>query len=216
MISGDWLPGQDFPESLALFAAKKKIKLMGKISKGWSSEIYLAKDSKGKKIVLKALREKSNRKDMARRESENLLLANSVGVGPKLYFSDAAAGVVGMEFIDGVPFGKWIFSGISRHELEEFIDGLCSQAKKLDEIGLDHGQLAGAGKNILVRKGLPVIIDFEKASASRKVHNLNVVNSFLFRSKGSEVVKKVAEVLMNGFVTNNRKVGKIHRAAFPF
>jgi putative serine/threonine protein kinase len=184
-----------FPESLVLFADARNLKLIRKVAKGWSSEIFLAKDCGGRKVVLKVLREKSNRREMVQRESANLSLANSVGVGPKLYFFDIVAGVVGMEFIDGVPFGKWIFSGVSRNELERFIGELYLQAKKLDLIGLDHGQLAGSGRNILVRDGLPVIIDFEKASTSRKVHNVNVVDSFLFRSRGSKVVEKVFSIL---------------------
>ncbi len=194
MILGDFLDFS-FPESLVLFAKTRRLKLIGKIAKGWSSEIFLAKDFDGEKVVLKVLSEKSNRREMVQRESKNLGLANSVGVGPKLYFFDVVAGVVGMEFVDGLPFGKWIFSGVSRKELERFIGDLFLQAKKLDLIGLDHGQLAGSGRNILVRNGLPVIIDFEKASTSRKVHNVNVVDSFLFRSRGSKVVEKVFSVL---------------------
>lgn len=177
------------------FASRNSLVLEGKLSKGWSSEIFLAKTKRGEKVVLKALRAKSNRKEMARRESENLRMANPVGVGPRLVMEDLENNVVVMEYIEGIAFGEWIFSDISKRGLEKFLKELYSQAKKLDEIGLDHGQLAGKGKNILVRKGLPVIIDFEKASSTRKVHNVKVLDSFLFRSKDSALVKRVARVL---------------------
>ncbi|MFH1663489.1 MAG: hypothetical protein ABH986_01615, partial [archaeon] len=58
-----------------------------------------------------------------------------------------------------------------------------------------HGQLAGRGVNILVCKGLPVIIDFEKASIQRKTHNRTVLESFLFKNPHSLITKKVKEIL---------------------
>jgi ferredoxin len=57
---------------------------INQIAKGWSSYIWIVKDSKGKEFVLKEVREKSNRKNLAEREGKMLLLANSVGVGPKI------------------------------------------------------------------------------------------------------------------------------------
>jgi len=166
-----------------------------KISKGWSSDIFLAQDAKGRKCVLKVLHAKSNRRHMSQKETEFLRLANTIGVGPHWLKTDSSRNIVMMEFIDGVPFSEWIFGKISKTELKNFIDSLIEQARKLDEIGLDHGQLAGKGKNILVRGGMPVIIDFEKASRSRKVHNVKVLESFLFRSKDSGVVKRISELL---------------------
>jgi len=66
----------------------------------------------------------------------------------------------------------------------------------MDEIGLDHGQLAGKGANIIVKRNLrPVIIDFEKASQKRKCHNVNQLKSFLFRNPNSEIAKKVKEII---------------------
>jgi predicted Ser/Thr protein kinase len=48
----------------------------------------------------------------------------------------------------------------------------------------------------LVKKnGLPVIIDFEKASQSRKCKNERQLNGFLFRNPNSALVKKISEIL---------------------
>lgn len=177
------------------FLAANGLELKGKLSKGWTSEIFLAQDKTEKRFVLKVLREKSNRRDMARREAENLALANSVGVGPQFIKADFECDIVMMEYIDGPPFSEWLESGPSKGQLQKFIDALYSQARALDKLGLDHGQLAGQGRNILARDGMPVIIDFEKASTRRKCHNEKVIESFLFRSRKSGVVKKVAEFL---------------------
>lgn len=178
------------------YLSKNKLKSIEKISKGWTSYIYLVKNSKGKKFILKVLREKSTRTNMVEKESENLKLANSVGVGPKLIKFDNGNGVVQMEFIEGESFKDWIFETyVSQKKLFSFLKELLSQGKKLDEIGLDHGQLAGKGSNILVRKNKPVIIDFEKASSKRKTGNFNQLKSFLFINPRSSITKRVRKVL---------------------
>ncbi|MCR4369016.1 MAG: hypothetical protein NUV67_03875 [archaeon] len=181
--------------SLEEFLLKKNLALVEKVAKGWSSYIFLVKDSSGKKFAVKALREKSNRRSMAMREAENLALANRVNVGPELVDADPAHGCVLMEFVEGERFSDWLSSPIGEKELHVFLRGLFSQAKRLDSIGLDHGQLAGKGRNILVRDGLPVIIDFEKASARRKVHNVSSLESYLFRNPGSGTALRVRTIM---------------------
>ncbi|HIH09063.1 MAG TPA: hypothetical protein HA254_00160 [Candidatus Diapherotrites archaeon] len=180
---------------LEILLAKNRFVLVRQLSKGWTSFVYLCKDASGREVVVKVLREKSNRRDMARRETENLKIANLAGVGPRWLFTDFENDAVSMEYVDGGPFSRWLEKRPSRPELVKFLNALYSQARALDNIGLDHGQLAGRGCNILVRSGLPVIIDFEKASTKRKVHNKKVLDSFLFKSPGSKVVKAVREVL---------------------
>jgi len=181
--------------SIEIFLKENNLYLVEQIAKGWTSFVYLVQDSKGKKFVVKSLREKANRRDMVKRESENLKISNSVGVGPKLIEVDFENNVVLLEFIEGPNFIDWIFSNPAKKDLEKFLKELFEQAEKLDKKGLDHGQLAGKGKNILVRKGKPVIIDFEKASTKRKVGNVNQLKAFLFVNPHSTIPKKVKEIL---------------------
>ncbi|MFH1663449.1 MAG: RIO1 family regulatory kinase/ATPase, partial [archaeon] len=175
----------NFPKNLSVFLKKEGLKLEKKIAKGFSSEVFLVKKGK-KKFALKIEKLKSRRKEMAEKETANLLKANSVEVGPKLFAFDLEKRIILMEFIEGKTFNEWLFglkkTKENKKKLEKFIEVLLIQAEKLDEIGLDHGQLAGRGVNILVCKGLPVIIDFEKASIQRKTHNRTVLESFLFKN----------------------------------
>ena len=113
----------------------------------------------------------------------------------KLVAADLKRRIILMEFIEGKTFQDWVFSGPSKAELKAFVNDLERQARALDKVGLDHGQLAGKGKNILVRKGKPVIIDFEKASSQRKAHNFNTVHSFLFKNPNGAIAKKVREII---------------------
>ncbi|MBU2477013.1 hypothetical protein KKG83_06090 [Candidatus Micrarchaeota archaeon] len=188
----------NFPKNLSEFLKKTGLKLDKKIAKGHSSEVFLVKKGK-KSFALKIEKVKSTRKDMAEREVENLLKANSISVGPKLYDFDLKKRIILMEYIKGKTFSSWLF-GLKKNKenkkkLKKFTEELFLQAEKMDKAGLDHGQLAGRGVNILVKKNLPVIIDFEKASQKRKTHNKTVLESFLLKNPHSEITRKVKEIL---------------------
>jgi len=182
---------------------KFDLKIIEKISKGYSSEIFLLKNSKGKKFALKLEKSKSTRKNMVFKESTNLGLANSVSIGPKLYAFDEENKFLVMEFIEGKRFSDWIKEKIPKKILLKFLKNLFFQAKKLDKAGLDHGQLAGKGRNILVRKSLPIIIDFEKASQTRRVHNVSQIKSLVFFNKDGFLAQRI-----NGIV-GERELKKI-------
>ncbi|HIH33044.1 MAG TPA: hypothetical protein HA227_02205 [Candidatus Diapherotrites archaeon] len=171
-----------------------------KISKGHSSEVFLIKHlSSGNFFALKKEKASSRRKHMLFKEVSNLYLANSKGIGPRLYAFDPMENCVVMEFIEGPAFSKWLEQSPSRKDLEFFVKELLKQAKALDELHLDHGQLAGKGKNILVRiegkNPVPVVVDFEKASQVRKTHNVSQLEGFLFKNPNGFAARKVKEIL---------------------
>ena len=134
------------------------------IAKGWSSYIWLVKNKKGEEFVLKEVREKSPRKDLANREGKMLLLANSVGVGPKVKEINFEKNFVVMEYIKGEKFFDFILSKrfegeITQTQIYELIKELFRQLYLLDTINLSHNQLQ-IGKNILVKisSGFAVIL----------------------------------------------------------
>ena len=175
-----------------------------KIAKGWSSYIWLAKDENNNKIVIKEVREKSNRKNLCEREGNMLALANTVNVGPKLIYKNEKENNVVMEYINGIKFLDFVeseeFDSIEKKELYEFVKELYWQCMLLDSIGLAHTQLQ-VGKDILVtkknKKIFPTIIDFEKGSlrTDHKAKNIGQIESFLFYNPNGFVAKKVREKL---------------------
>lgn len=192
--------GINTEKNLHEFLELHNLELIDKISKGFSSEIYLVEGREGKyngrKLALKIEREKSRRNNMVEKEVSNLKLANKYGIGPNLLDWDFERRVVLYKFVEGQTFQKWLNKIPEKKELEEFLKEIFRQAKILDDIGLDHGQLAGRGTNILVTKeNKPVIIDFEKASQERKCHNVTTLESFFYYNKNSEFVKKVGVIL---------------------
>ncbi len=184
-------------ERLNCFLQAHSLKLVNKISKGFSAEVFEVRNENGKRFALKIEKNKSPRKEMAQKEARFLQKANSVGVGPPLIGFDLENRAILMELIDGIPFGKWVLKeSVSKKQLRGIIGSLLLQAQKLDSIGLDHGQLAGKGRNILVQSdSKPVIIDFEKASDKRRVHNRTQLESFLFRNPHSAISVRVRDLL---------------------
>lgn len=181
--------------ALESFLREKGLSLVELLGRGHSSQVFLVGNRQGKRFVAKKERLDSTRFRMVERESKNLKKANSVLVGPKLVAFDLARRIILMEFVQGKTFSDWLFAEPSKKQLKLFIKDLQRQAASLDRIGLDHGQLAGRGKNILVRKNKPVIIDFEKASCQRKCHNLSVLQGFLFRNPRGAIAARVREIL---------------------
>jgi predicted Ser/Thr protein kinase len=201
----------------------KKIRL---IAKGWSSYVWLVSGAnagkkntnQNSKLILKEVREKSPRKNLAEREGTYLKKANTVNVGPRLCEANLKKNYVLMEYIEGPKLIDWILEEkYSREELYFFIKELYGQLLRLDEIHTSHNQLQ-VGKNILVAKKkiiqavgknisakngkliekempFPVIIDFEKATTKEHTKNIGQIESFLFYNPNSLVAKKVREVL---------------------
>ncbi len=188
-----------------------EFKKITQLAKGWSSYIWLVRGEDGKEYALKEVREKSPRKNLAEREGKMLLLANKVGVGPKVVEVNYEKNYVIREFINGKNFLNWISEEgfekeVTPEELYDFIKELYKQLQALDSVNLSHNQLEG-GKNILVeektsvlngkRKFFPVIIDFEKSSVKENNHTKNIgqIESMFFYNPHGMIAKKIREKL---------------------
>ncbi len=179
------------------FEGSKKVDNIHVLGKGYVGIVVLAKTVSGL-AALKIRRTDSGRSGM-QHEAEVLRKVNVVGVGPKLLgFSE---NLLLMEFVDGTLFPMWIqdlaetedASLMARRVLREILE----QCWRLDEAGVDHGELSNAPKHIIVRvDGGVCILDFESASNQRRVSNVTSVCHYLFlRGSIAETIrKKVVDV----------------------
>ena len=124
-------------------------------------------------------------------EGRLLRLANSVDVGPRLI--TVTRNFLVMELITGLPLFKWVEQNKSRRQVKGVLRGLLQDCFKLDLIGLDHGELSHAPRNVLVNsKGRGCIVDFESASTSRRVANVtSLIQYFLFGQLASKLELKL-------------------------
>ncbi len=169
-------------------------KIVRQIARGHSATVFFVQNEVGNPAALKVAREDSGRRFWLQKERDCLKEANGVGVGPKLLGWDENEQAILMEFVDGSTLVDWLEECISSAQWNSFENALLEQSKRLDDAAIDHGQLSKLGKNILVRDGLPVIIDFEKASLVRKPHNEGAVRNLFFENKRSWIVQRVQEI----------------------
>jgi putative serine/threonine protein kinase len=151
-----------------------------------------------KRFALKMLRVDTGRQSL-QREAELLAKANSVKVGPIL--RDVSKNFLLMKLIDGKLVKNWLETRREPETVRKVMADIFEQCWRLDEIGLDHGELSKAPKHLLVEKtNEPFIVDFEAASLERNVANVTAVCQFLFMGKSS-----VAQAL-------TKTLGEINRA----
>lgn len=169
------------------------------LGKGCVGIVVAAHTHRGK-AALKIRRVDADRAGM-QHEAEMLRKANAVRVGPNLL--DVTENFLLMEFIEGTLFPKWVETSSgkgTRARTQLVLRNVLEQSWRLDEEGLDHGELSTAPKHILVRMNdEPCIVDFETASVNRRVSNVTSICQYLFL--GSHVAKMI-----------KRKLGKIDKA----
>ena len=134
----------------------------------------------GREVALKARRTDASRKSM-KREAGFIAHANNWGVGPRLYgFSED---FIVMELLVGSYFGEWVRDNIEdRGAVMGNVRVILDIAWRLDQSGLDHGELTRIRRHYIVTEDGPKVIDFESASFERPPSNLTSTVQSLFMS----------------------------------
>ncbi len=172
------------------FTGEKRVFETPVLGKGCVGIVVVAYTSLGR-AALKIRRVDADRKGMFH-EGEMLNRANAVKVGPQLL--KVSENFLLMEFIEGIHFPQWIESlkgNDVQLRIRRVLHDVLEQCYRLDEAGLDHGELSNAPKHILVGAyDHPFLVDFETASINRRVSNVTSICQYLFfRSQVAEKVK---------------------------
>jgi putative serine/threonine protein kinase len=130
------------------------------------------------KVAVKIRRTDADRTDLLH-EASMISKANSVGVAPTLVAS--SKNFLLMQLIDGELLPNWLETNKDKVAVKRVLMEVLEQCFRLDEAGLDHGELSKAPKHLLVDKTEKVfIVDFETASIERRVANVTSVCQYLF------------------------------------
>ncbi len=162
-----------------VFEGNTKVGRLGILGLGTVGVVVRAKKSGGM-CALKIRRLDANRPNMEA-EFKVTLLANRVGVGPDVY--GHTKDMILMRLIESQEVGDWLKSlegEGKRQRAREMVHALLNQCRKLDIMGIDHGQLSNLRKHAVVAEGRPWIIDFESASTERKPRNVTAAAQSLF------------------------------------
>jgi len=175
------------------FIGDKKIGDVSVLGKGYVGIVVAAYTEKGK-AALKIRRTDADRETM-KREAEMLQIANSVNVGPRLL--GFTQDLLLMELVEGLLLPAWIEkirkerNAVKR--TRRVLRDILEQCRRLDEAGLDHGELSEASKHIIVdHEDKAWILDFESASTTRRVSNVTSICQFLFlKGKTARLIGEV-------------------------
>jgi len=174
-------------------ASASNIPVLGKGYVG----VVVAAHVNGQRRALKMRRIDADRQNFSH-EAKMLQKANSVDVGPK--FIAVSDNFLFSQLIDGDLLENWLETQRDKALIRKVLVDILEQCWRLDEAGLDHGELSKAPKHLLVdQTQKPFIVDFETASVKRKVINVTSVCQFLFMGNS-----RVAKMLNEVFVERSR------------
>lgn len=125
-------------------------------------------------VAVKIKRLDSKREDF-RHEANMLSLANSVGVGPRLFYANE--NMIVMEYINGLTIEEF------QSNIKDIARDVLEQCFKLDVIKLDHGELSRMNKHVIIGEQIK-IIDFDSASVNRRASNVTSATQYLLNYIG--------------------------------
>lgn len=129
--------------------------------------------------ALKIRRTDANRPDMEE-EVRITAMANRIGVGPQVY--SHSKDMILMKLLESQEIREWLrgLRGQGRREqTRKTVHALLNQCRKLDIMGIDHGQLSNLRKHAVIAEGKPWIIDFESAGTGRRPRNVTTAAQYL-------------------------------------
>ena len=172
------------------FVGKKSAFNMPVLGKGCVGIVVIAHTDTGI-AALKIRRLDADRLSMGN-EAEMLRKANGLGVGPR--FINVTEDFLLMSFVGGALFPEWIETLKGRgtnQKLRQVLQEVLEQCWRLDQGGLDHGELSSAHKHIIVNSNNnPYLVDFETASTTRRTSNVTSISQYIFLSKTAKTIRR--------------------------
>jgi putative serine/threonine protein kinase len=142
-------------------------------AKGKRSRVYLT-CYEGERAVRKVA--DSRFVSNIRNEAYWHLVLNKKGIGPKLYcFGND---FIVTELIDGERILEF-FESADKKSILKVVNDVLKQCRKLDILQVDKKELTNPYKHIIVRKGKPVMIDFERCKSTPTPKNVTQFIQFL-------------------------------------
>ena len=162
-----------------IFEGRARIGRLGILGLGTVGVVVRARVG-GNVRALKIRRTDANRPDMEQ-EVQITSMVNRLGIGPTVY--GHTKDFMLMKLLDYVELEEWL-RGLrgqgTREAARTMVHSILNQCRKLDIMGIDHGQLSNLRKHVVVAEGVPWIVDFESAGTSRKPKNVTTAAQYLF------------------------------------
>ncbi len=162
------------------------------LGKGYVGVVAVAHVRGGGRVALKMRRVDADRVDLMH-EAEMLKKANTVKVGPK--FVAVSKNFLLSQLVDGGVLAAWLETHKEKEAVRMVLVDVLEQCWRLDEAGLDHGELSKAPKHVIIdHYQQPWIVDFETSSDTRKPANVTAICQYLIMS-GGPIPRTISEIL---------------------
>ena len=161
-----------------IFQGRSKIGSLGVLGIGTVS-VVVKSELEGVVYALKIRRTDANRPSM-KEEFRLSQLANRIGIGAKVV--SCSRDIMLLEYLDYKELHDWfkVLRGPDRRATaRRMVHAILNQCRKLDIMGLDHGQLSNLRKHVVVVDDYPYIIDFESASTNRMPRNVTTAAQYI-------------------------------------
>ncbi|MFT4249867.1 MAG: HemK2/MTQ2 family protein methyltransferase [Candidatus Woesearchaeota archaeon] len=146
------------------------------IAKGKRSAVY--------RVHNKAIKQAEPRR--AQQEAHMLQKVNKLGIGPKYHKQTTNA--VYMEFIEGVRIDEYLKTR-SKKEIRAALTETLRQCKLLDEANINKKEMTNPYKHVLItNKQEVILIDWERATISKRAQNTNQFREYLKRRGYDELL----------------------------
>jgi putative serine/threonine protein kinase len=151
---------------------------LGMLGLGTVSAVVKA-EMGGQVVALKVRRTDANRPSMEN-EVRLTAFANRLGIGPAVI--GWSKDLLALKLLEGLEVHEWFRSlkgPGSRARARSMLHRLLNQCRKLDIMGLDHGELSDLRKHVIVVGDEPWIIDFESGGTGRRSRNVTSAAQYL-------------------------------------
>ena len=146
---------------------------MEEYAKGKRSIVY-----KDGNVIIKVEREDIQAVERITNEAKWLKRLNKEGIGPK--FIKRVGKKVYMEFVDGEKIMDYA-EHASKKELKKVLLDLLEQCRVMDKLQVSKFEMHHPLKHVIVSKGKPVLIDFERCKITERPKNVTQVAQFYAR-----------------------------------
>lgn len=141
---------------------------------GKRGEVYRTHNN----TVIKRLRPGTAAKNAITMEAHYLQKANELGLGPK--FIRADENEIEMEYVEGMRIDKFLESAQAKQKII-VVKKIIMQLQKLDAAGINKKEMTHPYKHIIIRRGKPVLIDWERARFTKRPNNVAQFSVYLVR-----------------------------------
>ena len=181
------------------------------LAKGHHGLVYLGV-YRGRKTAIKIKNPKSHAINTIAKEAYWLEKLEKYKIAPKLIIS--SGNFLAMEFVEGDLILDYIRKS-GKKETIELLNKIFEQLIILDKLGIKKEEMHHPIKHIIIRRGNPVLIDFERAHYTEKQSNVTQFYSFLMRITALLAVKGI-EIDKDSVMEACREYRKTGRISMDF